>query len=286
LVGRVGADGELEVLEDRCEIPRLGEGLDGTGEIGEPALRRVELLLEDYLVRARELGCAELVVGGTAALRRARNQADVCARLGRVAADGVELVVEVIGEADEARYGWQAVADGDAATSVVDVGGGSTEVVAARGSLMRSAPVGAVVLTERLAGCGWAELFGAACAAVAGLGAGERAGFAADAPWVALGGTPSNLASLALGLEEFDHLAVEGVRLPTGAAREWGERLVGLPLEERLRLPIEAARAEVLPAGLACLAATLELFGPDEIRVSGRGLRFGLLAARLGLSGG
>ena len=274
LVAERGPNGELEVLEDHCEVPRFGAGLDKSGVLSDEAVARVERVLADYARRAAALGCARLFVGGTAALRRAGNQAAVLARLTK---PGIEI--EVLSEEEEARLGWTAVAQGNPRTSVVDVGGGSTEVVARGAKLLRSVPVGAVVLTERCQDLGWEALYAEARAAIAGLAAFDSQEFElqAEPDWVALGGTPSNLAALELGLERFDHLAVEGAVLQTESALRWGQRLAGLSLEERCRLPIEAPRAAVLPAGLACLGATLSAFGVLTFRVSGRGLRYGLM---------
>lgn len=275
LVARRGADGGLDVLADLCEVPRFGAGLDRTGCISEEALQRVGGILDDYLGQARALGCERLVVGGTAALRRAKNQADVIARLTKA---GIEL--DVLSEEREAYLGWCAVSGGDLGISIIDVGGGSTEVVARGGELLRSAPVGAVVLTERLGDRSWAALYEEARGAIAGLATGG--GVPVVTTWVALGGTPSNLAALELGLERFDHRVVEGAELPAEATIRWGTRLAGMSLAERLELPIEATRAEVLPAGLACLGATLAAFGVESFRVSGRGVRFGMMEAALG----
>ena len=92
-----------------------------------------------------------------------------------------------------------------------------------------------------------------------------------------LGGTATNLACLALGLPAFDPAAVEGVQVPAHSARHWADELASRPLAERSPLPIEADRAQILPAGLACLAACLERLEARDVRVSGRGLRYGVL---------
>lgn len=279
LIGRRGPGG-LEVDLDRCELPRLGEGLERTGEISSEALERVEEVLGGYLREALKLGCKELVVGGTAALRRASNRKEVIRRLAAIEADGLRPRVELISEVDEARYGWLAAAGGEPSTCVLDVGGGSTEVVAAGGELMRSAPLGAAVLTERLGEKGWEAMLDEARSVLAALSTGADE-LDATARWVALGGTATNLASLALGLEHFDHLAVEGATIATSQAAFWGAHLDGLTLEERCQLPIEPGRAAVLPAGFACMAAALEAFGPETFGITGRGLRYGFLSALL-----
>ena len=281
LVGRA-VDGRLELLDDRCEIPALGEGLAASGRLGAGPRARALEVLGEFAARARAAGCARILATGTAAMRSASN-ADLLVAAARER-HGLELVV--LPADREALLAWRAAAGpgGDPGTRVVDVGGGSTEVAAAGGAARRSVPLGAVLLTEQAGpDATWEDLLGAARGA---LGAGPPLD-APPGPTVAIGGTATNLGSLGLGLAAFDHLAVEGARVPLAEARAWGERLAGMTPAERRELPIEAARAVVLPAGLACLTAALERLGlgdDEPVEVTGRGLRHGLLAELLGLA--
>ncbi len=176
------------------------------------------------------------------------------------------------------------------------MGGGSSEVVTESGRVLASAPVGALVLTERFLGLGgrrplpssgrqplapggWQALRAAAREAAARFPAGAARG----RETVLLGGTATNLACLELGLPAFDPAAVEGAQVPAHSAGDWADELAGRPLAARELLPIEADRAEILPAGLACLAACLEQLQAQDVRVSGRGLRYGVLLEILAL---
>lgn len=281
LVARRSAGGGLEVVRECCESPRLGAGLARTGRLDDAALERTVDAVARSVADARGLGVApaRLRLVGTAALRRAADAERFLAAVrGRCGAE-----VEVLPEEEEARLGHAAVAaeGGDVeALVVVDVGGGSTELVAEGGALRLSAPVGAVVLTETYLGTGseppsepggWPALLRAAAAAM------QRFPVElAPRDLVALGGTAVNLAALHLGLALFDAPRTEGARLPAAAARAQAERLAGMTLEARRALPIEPERAEILPAGLACLAAAFERLGARSVRVSGRGLRYGV----------
>lgn len=302
LVARRGADGGLDVLDDRCVTARLGEGLVPGGALKDEAVARAVDTVADLLDRAHELGVPpdRVRAVGTAVLRRATDAARfvdaVRARTG--------LAVETLSEEDEARLGFLAVTgDGAGANAwIVDVGGGSTEVAGDGGALRVSAPVGAVTLSaEHGAYAGDATSFDAlyeraraACAAFPSLPGG--------ATLIALGGTASNLACLDLqersldprqrsrdgaardaDLTTFDPARAEGHVVRAGAALEHARRLWQLPPDLRRRLPIEADRAEILPAGLACLAAAFERLGAGAARVSGRGLRYGLAREALGL---
>lgn len=278
LIGARNLSGTFDVLLDVCEVPRMGEGLDRSGLVSDEALERIGTVLEGYLQQARALGVDSIQVGGTAALRRARNQARVLETLTRPG-----ISVEVLSERREARMGWLAAQSvAPELAGVIDVGGGSTEVAAAGGTRWASAPVGATVLTERVGDQGFAAMVAAAHQEM------ERAypalkGLAPEGTWVSLGGTPCNLASLVLGLPAFDHTRVERVVCTLDDAKKWGAELAARNLTERCRLPIEASRAPVLHGGLAALVAVMEQLGVVQIHATGRGLRFGYLAESLGL---
>jgi exopolyphosphatase/guanosine-5'-triphosphate,3'-diphosphate pyrophosphatase len=284
LVGRVRAGGELEVLEDHCRTPRLGAGLAATGRLSAEAIERGLAVLVEFRDRLRELriDAAHVRAVGTAALRRASNAAEFVGRTRELAAPNVEI----IGEQEEARLGYAAViADGASPrTAIVDVGGGSTEVVANGGVARISAPIGAVVLTEKCqrdsSGRAWSDTewrelrreIEVACRAFPENAASSDAG-----PVIVLGGTGANAVCLELGFARFDPQAAEGHHLPVERIAEWAERLRGLALAERFELPLERERAAILPAGLACLAGALARIGARDVRVTGRGLRYGVL---------
>ncbi|MBK7645546.1 MAG: hypothetical protein IPJ19_21355 [Planctomycetes bacterium] len=274
LVGRVDAAGRIEVGEDHCRTPRLGEGLARSGCIAPAAAERGLRVLEEFARRLRELGLpAERTRAvGTAVLRRAANADEFLER----ARARSGLALEVLSEEQEARLSHLAVAAErpGSRTAIVDVGGGSTEFTGADGSARNSIPIGAVVLAESFPR---AEDFDALLATARRAAQALPEAGAAGETCVLLGGTAINLACLESGLERFDHAAVEGSRVRPEAAERWAERLARLPLERRLELPIERERASILHAGLACAAAALERVRPAEVRVSGRGLRFGLL---------
>jgi exopolyphosphatase / guanosine-5'-triphosphate,3'-diphosphate pyrophosphatase len=284
LVARRGVDGGLEVLDDRCVTARLGEGLKPGGTLAPTAVERSVTIIADLLARAHELGVRESDVwaAGTAVLRRAVDAQVFIAAV----ADRTGLEVEVLSEADEGRMGFLAVTADGAGDDVwiIDVGGGSTEVVGEGGALRLSAPVGAVTLSAELGAtqgdaASFERLLDRARAACERFPAAE---LDRDAELVALGGTASNLACLDLELDGYDPLRAEGHVLDAAAALREARRLWPLELAERCSLPIESDRAEILPAGLACLGAALERLGAHRARVSGRGLRYGMARARLG----
>ena len=277
----VGEDarGRLEIVEELCRTPRLGSGLARRDTLDPEASARAEAVLVEYRARLDALGVppAALRAVGTACLRRATNGAEWARRMR--ATTGIPL--EVLSEEDEARLSALAVAAEGVGPEavVVDVGGGSTEVACEARGVRLSRPIGAVVLAETYLGAapaaagGFAELLAHARREAAAY----PAGLAGGGEVVAVGGTGVNLACLQANLTAFDPHAVEGTVLPAAAALQRALELEALPLEARRRLPIEAERAEVLPAGLACLAAALERLSASRVRVTGRGLRWGVV---------
>ena len=279
LVARWGSDGGLEVVHDSSITARLGEGLARTGRLSDAGLARGLDALRRHAATLEELGVPRerTRAVGTAVMRRAAD----AARLVEAARRELGLDVEILPEEDEARLGHAAVvAEGASGrTLVVDVGGGSTELVADGGALRLSVPVGAVVATEALeASAGGVldlhELWGTLARQFEAFPAGLAE--PSDAEVCVLGGTAVNLACLELALPAFDPRVVEGHVIAASSARRHAQALAALGLEARKKFPIEADRAEILPAGLACLAAALERLGAGRARVSGRGLRYGV----------
>jgi len=303
IVGRRGPDG-LEILEERCEMPRLGEGLVRGGELAGPSVERTLAVLADYHARIEAHGLApdDCRAAGTAVLRRARHPGVLL----EPARDEHGLAIEILSGEEEARLSYRGVSSEATAAGepplasaapelVVDVGGGSTELVREGGSSALSVPIGAVLLSETYLGLGgapptqaggWEALVAAARTALEGavspspgspMSPMTHTGEEATASAVCVGGTAVNLASLARGAAAFDPSGLEGTEVLVADILDRARALQDLDLEARRRLPIEAARAEILPAGMACLGLALEAAGAMRARLSTRGLRHGLL---------
>jgi exopolyphosphatase/guanosine-5'-triphosphate,3'-diphosphate pyrophosphatase len=293
LVAEVGARGELRAVHDAYRTPRLGEGLARAGRIGEFAMARGISALRELLEGVSEHGVAPERVRavGTAVFRRAANAEEFVERARREC--GVEI--EVVSGEREGALSFAAAAaavrgDGhDAQVTpsdlrVIDVGGGSTELAWAGGEQRVSAPVGAVVLSERhlhggeaaWSDAAWRAAEAEVVEALATAAAGRVPPPPANGVTVALGGTAANLAALEMGLSAFEAVRTEGRPVSAAGARQWAERLRVLDSAGRRRFPVEPDRASILPAGLVCLAAALELLGASRASASGRGLRYGL----------
>lgn len=285
---------------ERATITRLGEGVDRTRRLSSAAMERTLGCLRDYAALIRTHAVERVALVGTSALRDAEGGDTFV----RQASEIVGVPLEVISGEREAELTFRgALSDlevGDLEVGgravggpvvVVDIGGGSTEIIAGsvqrrplvlRSSGVRSYDVGSVRLTERHVRSDppRAEEIEAIRADVrAAWGGGDVPVPGPGVPTlVGVAGTVTTLAALALGLEHYVPEKVHGAVLDAAAVDRLVERLAALPLEERRRLPgLEPRRADVIVAGAVLCSEALRQFGGSELVVSDRGVRWGLL---------
>jgi len=296
LIARPSDDGFV-VIDAFSRIVRLGEGLAATGALGEAAMDRAVAALAicaDKLKR-RNVGLVRSVA--TEACRRAVNGR---AFVDRVHAEtGIRL--EIISAEQEARLaviGCQALLEpGDGPALVFDIGGGSTELVLLDGEdadgtprlgEWHSAPWGVVSLSESEPHEGDDEA--ALRRAYERMRARVRESFGDfaktlatardDGPIRLLGtsGTVTTLASLHLDLPRYDRRAVDGLVVEAKAMRAISQRLAGMQIADRARLPsIGDERADLVVAGCAILDEILDLWPAERLAVADRGIREGIL---------
>lgn len=283
LVAERSGGESLAVLEDGLRRPQLGKGLLGGGALNGAARERTLQVLAEFLeiVEGHGIPLSRCWAVGTAVLRRASDGADfvgeVRQRLG--------LHLEVLSGEQEARLAWEAAAGSAPAerdTLVLDVGGGSSELAWDAGRQRVSLPMGALTLTEEFlqpgASGGWSELENH----LSGLLDACPRGSGRERECLLLGGAAANLVSLVRGGPDFRVEGLHGLRASVGEAWGWARGLHKRTPAERIGLPIEPDRAEILPAGLACLAALLQHCEATGGRFSAQGLRFALARRLLG----
>jgi len=267
LVGRV-EDGRVDELHRETRITRLGEGVDSRRRLLPLPIARVRNVLTDYRRTAESLGADRTLLVATSAVRDAENGE---AFLGEIEWS-YGFATQLLSGDEEAQLTQRGVGELGAATLLVDIGGGSTELVL--DGFRTSLPLGSVRFTERH-GEGVEASVEAARALLPELEPERAVGVAA---------TITTLAALELGLDEYDRSRVDGHVLTRDGARAQLERLAALTLEERREVPaLEPERAPVIVAGAAILVAILDAYRLESIRVSERDLLDGaaLAAAEL-----
>jgi exopolyphosphatase / guanosine-5'-triphosphate,3'-diphosphate pyrophosphatase len=260
--------GRVDEVTRRTEITRLGEGVDERRKLLPLPLARVRNVLSDYRRELEQLGTERVLAIGTSAVRDAENGE---AFLGEIEWS-YGFATRLLSGEEEAELTRRGVANGRPlgdGTLVLDVGGGSTELITARERI--SLDLGSVRLTERYLHAdppAREELESAAHAVRAELPALEPE----DAIGVA--GTITTLAALELG--GYDPERVHGHRLSRQAVDTQLERLASLPLTQRRELPgLEPERAPVIVGGAVIVREVLDRYRLDGLEASERDLLHG-----------
>jgi exopolyphosphatase/guanosine-5'-triphosphate,3'-diphosphate pyrophosphatase len=275
LVADVDAD-RVDEVSRQTVITRLGEGVDERRKLLPLPVARVRNALSDYRRELEELGAERVLAIGTSAIRDAENGE---AFLGEIEWS-YGFATRLLSGDEEAELTRRGVANGRAVdddTLVLDVGGGSTELITSAERV--SIDVGSVRLTERhlRSDPPTREELEAAAQTV-------RDELPPLDPRDAIGvaGTITTLAALELG--GYDLERVHGHRLTRDAVDSLLARLASLPLAERRELlGLEPERAPVIVGGAIVVREALERYGLDGLEASERDLLHGaaLEAAKL-----
>jgi exopolyphosphatase/guanosine-5'-triphosphate,3'-diphosphate pyrophosphatase len=268
-------DGRLAEVGRELRITRLGEGVDARRRLLPLPIARVRNCLSDYRRTLEALGAERTLCIATSAVRDAENGE---AFLGEIEWS-YGFATRLLSGDEEALLTFRGVTAGrplDARTLIVDIGGGSTELVVGEETVdfHVSLDIGCVRLTER-----FGEDHGAAVAKVRSLLPALEVDRA-----IGVAGTVTSLAALDLGLVEYDPQLVHGHRLSAAAVEAQLDRLAALAPDERRRVPgLEPERGPVIVAGAIVLRETLRAYGLGELEASEHDLLHGatLLAAEL-----
>jgi exopolyphosphatase/guanosine-5'-triphosphate,3'-diphosphate pyrophosphatase len=275
-------------LDRQMRITRLGEGVDAAHRLSEQAVGRTLAVLADYRAAMDELGVTAARLVATSAVRDAANGGDFLAAAARTTG----VVAELLSGEEEGRLAFAGathdlpVVAGD--DLVVDIGGGSTELVVQRGGQVHavSLALGCVRLTERFLRHDPPtpeEQADAVRAIREGLELAVRAVPALDSlppgsRLIGLAGTVSTLAMLDQGLAVYDRDRVHHAVLEASAVTRWCDVLAAEPAAARwARGGITAGREDVIVGGATVLREVMARFGFERCVVSESDILDGLV---------
>ena len=277
LVASVSGGGSVEEIERRSEVTRLGQGVDSSGRLADEAIERVFGVLDEYSSLIEQHAAERVVALATSAVRDSENGDEFRAAM----RDRFGFDARTISGDEEARLTFlgatSARADREEPTLVIDIGGGSTELVVGRPGedpdFHVSTQAGSVRQSER-------HLHDDPPAddQVRALGD-EVRGIVSDAVpgsvrddvthGIAVAGTATQLAAIDLECEPYDPGRVHGHVLELDAVREILGRLAAVPLEERRKIRgLHPDRAPTIVAGAGILVEVMEAFGLDRVETS------------------
>ena len=274
-------DGRVEPVRRESQVTGLGRGVEISGQLSTEALESVFAATRDYLAIIGELGVADPFAFATSAARDADNSAAFIAELRE--RFGLQARILDGGEEAELTYLGARGGCGDGSTMIIDIGGGSTEIVVGSGAeaaFHASLQLGVVRHTERHLHTdppqtneleSLSEDVGTAIEAALATSPGLRAGCG-----IAVAGTPAVLAAMDLGLDRIDHDRIEGHRLELATVQRLCSRLASLPLAERRGLRgMDPDRAPTIVAGVVILIKAMRAFALETITVSEHDILYG-----------
>ncbi len=286
LLADVAADGSITELARRSEVTRLGVGVDSSGVLSEEAMARVFATLDDYSAMIEKLGGADkrrAVL--TSATRDAANGGEFTQQV----AERYQLDARAIPGEQEAQLSFLGATSGrdpddGSQIVVVDIGGGSTELIIGHGRTVGfhvSTQLGVVRQSER-----HIVHDPPTTAEIDELNAEIDEVLAAGVPQaerehvttiIAVAGTATSMAAIDLELEPYDPEAVHGYRVSLQRCREIAARMASMPEAERREVAgLHPDRAPTILAGTQILVRVIEAFGLDEVEVSEHDILYGV----------
>ncbi|MGB3166598.1 MAG: Ppx/GppA phosphatase family protein [Alteraurantiacibacter sp.] len=288
------SDENFVVIDAFSRVVRLGEGLAQTGRLSDAAMDRALGALKVCAEKLKKRGVHLARSVATEACRRAENGEAFIDKVKRETG----IVLDIISAQEEARLAVLGchilLEDGVGPAIIFDIGGGSTELVVIEPGApvprildWQSVPWGVVSLSEtvghesgdldeRLAR--YEKMKRIVADSFAEFAGRIESHKAADQRLLGTSGTVTTLASVHLGLPQYDRSKVDGLIVPSDAMVDISQRLSRMSPAERSELDcIGRERAELVVAGCAILEAILEIWPAARLGVADRGIRAGIL---------
>ena len=275
-------DGRVREVERRSTVTRLGRGVDLSGQLANEAIEDVCAAVAGYISLYEDREAERVVAIATSAVRDAANSQMFLAEL----RERFALDARILEGTEEARLTYLgACAERPPAdqTLVVDIGGGSTELVVGDGpevDFYASLQTGTVRHTERYIthdppdAAELEDLAGDVRELIAAELEGEA--LAQASTGVGVAGTPTSLAAIDQQLDPYDPELVHGYRLPLASIQRMCSELSSMPLAQRLQVKgLHEGRAPTIVAGIVILIQVMRAFGLNEIEVSEHDILWG-----------
>ena len=272
LIAEVEPEGFRRLTRDR-EGTRLFAGLDERGNLNRESMEKTAGAVSRMARSAERIGCGEMHIFATSATRDARN-GETFLKMLRERTGSEPEIVSGEEEAHLSFLGATEIAPAGKPCGVIDIGGGSTEIVIGQGAridVALSCQMGAVRLFRLLSIFRREDMPAVEAAAEGILEEQWQEAWNSRLPgcWIGTGGTFTALAALARGIHWTDRTFMHGTVLQRDRIREIGETLADMTPAERLKLEgLQPSRADIVVHGICILLAVMGKLNIEEIRVS------------------
>lgn len=279
--GKKTPDGSLKILLEEHEVARLSRGLQDGGQLHPEARQSVLEVLGKFQEKAKEHGIDSLMGAGTSAFRRAADGQEFAEEI----ENSLNIPVRILSGEEEAHYSYLSAkldfGSDHPSLGMIDIGGGSTELVFGEKAGWISLPIGTVRLLEKyvtthpIPDKEWEVLQNEIQSVLRRELDPEKK---IPSFWVAVAATPTALANLLQGLPHYEPQRVHGYRISRRDLSKIIETLRRASVKERNAMAgMPPKRAELLPLGGLILKEVMEYLDLEEVVTSDHGLRYGYL---------
>jgi len=286
---------KLTTILDIQRVPRLGKGVDSNRNILPESVEKAISILNEYKGISKQHNSEKIIATATSFIRDSNNRNNFLTLIKN--ATGIEI--EILSGDEEARCGFLgAVFDKihlpDENICTIDIGGGSTEIVAGKTSAGtfertsdvkgKSIDVGSVRLNEKFLSKHpptFENIVNAETFVLEQL----TKSFQSDKfdksdesdKLIGVAGTITTLGAIKLGLNKFDASKIDNMQISLDEIEHIFTELVVMPLEELYGIgDFMEGRADIIAPGILILKTFMSKFGFDKITVSTKGLRYGI----------
>lgn len=277
-------EGRVTPIERRSTVTRLGRGVDLSGRLAAEAIEATCAAVDPYVATLQELGAERVDAIATSAVRDADNGSAFVAEL----RERFALSARVLDGEEEARLTYLGATSEhfpEVPTVVIDIGGGSTELIVGEGQTIEwhvSLQAGVVRHTERhlVSDPPTPVELEALATDLRGLIDTATVEAPAAAAAIAVAGTPTSLAAIELELDPYDPKRVHGHVLELPSIQRMLSRLASAPLSQRTEIVgMHADRAPTIVAGVVTLVEVMRAFDLERITVSEHDILYGAAIA-------
>jgi len=277
VISDVGHDGTISIISDHHAIARIGKNVDADGAINPEAIQRAVTILQQYKEICKNANVQLMNAVATSAVRSANNSKKVLSEL----SDALGATIRCISGSEEAEVTYKGTVPTKGEYTVIDIGGGSTEVITGSNGCIKhqtSIEIGAVRITERfhLSTDHEHDYINDATQYIAEQM--HTIQFPIAANVYAVAGTPTTLAQMSLQQDVFNETEINNYKLTANTIDACLQTILTTPNNVRGTITgVNPARADILLAGALILQQFMTHFRAPQVTVSTKGLRYGLL---------
>lgn len=281
LIGDV-ENGNIEYIIKEVRTTRLGEGLSLNGYLDSDAMDRTIVALSYFKELLNQYKVENVRVVATSACRDAVNGSEFANKISQC----LGLDVDILSGRDEAAFEFAGAindfSDIDSSITLIDIGGGSTEIMEGKGGILEyieSFPMGAVRLKEMFVGFRSNSLWADMKDYIQNLLQHSYDGHSNHL--IGTGGTITSLAAIDLELEVYDAKRIHGYRLTNEKIENIFNRLNAMSLDERKNIKgLQPRRADIILPGIYILIVVMDYMGESKLTVSDKDILEGLLLGK------